>query len=57
METWKSPRKIAEEERDYKRTRFEWYMQQADEGKMSRELAIRALREEILNIIDLSEAV
>lgn len=51
MEQWKSPRKIAEEERDYKRQRFEWYMVEADEGRLPREIAIRALREEIEGIV------
>lgn len=49
-----SPRKIAEQERDYKRSRFEWYMDQADAGKIPRALAITALQEEIANIADLS---
>lgn len=50
---WKSPRKIEEEVRDYKRSRFEWYMTQADEGRMERALALTALREEIDNIVEL----
>ena len=50
---WKSPRKIEEEVNDYKRTRFEWYMSEVDNGRLPRELAITALREEISNIEDL----
>lgn len=46
-EEWKSPRKIEEEVRNYRLKRFEDYMVMADEGKLSRELAIKAFREEL----------
>lgn len=46
-QTFKSPRKIEEEIRDYQCERFEAYMRMADEGKLSRELALTALREEM----------
>lgn len=46
-EQWKSPRKIEEEIKEYRLKRFEDYMQMVDRGKLSRELAIQALREEI----------
>lgn len=49
-EVWKSDRKIQEEIRDYKRSRFEWYMHEEDEGRLSREMAISALREELENL-------
>jgi len=45
---------VDEEVRQYKRTRFEYYMTEADEGRLTRELAITALQEELSNIIDLS---
>lgn len=45
--TWKSPRKIEEEIRDYQRHRFEGYMELADVGLISREMAIRAMQDEI----------
>lgn len=51
---WKSPRKIEEEVTAYKRTRFEYYMLEADEGRLPRALAITALREELDNIAELS---
>ena len=54
MEAWKSPRKVEEEVKQYKRSRFEWYMTQEDDGKMTRELAITALREELDNIEELA---
>lgn len=44
---WKSPRRIAEEEKAYRHKRFESYMSMVDRGELSRELAIQALREEI----------
>ena len=53
-QTWKSPRKIAEEERAYLHKRFETYMQDADAGKLPRALAIAALREEVDYRADLS---
>lgn len=46
-EQWKSPRKIEEEVREYRAKRFEDYMVMVDEGKLTRALAITALREEI----------
>lgn len=46
-EQWKSPRKVEEEIRDYQRKRFEDYMEMADVGLISRELAVRALRDEV----------
>jgi hypothetical protein len=47
MEQWKSPRKVEEEVKQYRSKRFEDYMVMVDEGKITRELAITALREEI----------
>lgn len=44
---WKSPRKVEEEARAYLRQRFEAYMEQADNGELTRELAIMALRDEV----------
>lgn len=52
-EEWKSPRKVEEEVRNYKRERFEYHMTQADEGKITRELAIKALEQELSNIMEL----
>ena len=46
-EQWKSPRKIEEEVKQYRSKRFEDYMVMVDEGKLTRALAITALREEI----------
>lgn len=54
-ETWKSPRRVEEEVRDYKRSRFEWYMTEADEGRMERALALTALKEEMENIVELED--
>jgi hypothetical protein len=51
---WKSPRKVAEEIRDYQRKRFEDYMQMEDRGEISRALAITALQEE-LNYVELDQ--
>lgn len=45
--TWKSPRRIDEENRLYIRKRFESYMTMEERGELTRELALRALREEI----------
>lgn len=45
-ETWKSPRKIDEEIKEYKRKRFETYMEMADRGEITRSLAIQAFKEE-----------
>lgn len=47
METFISPRKLEEEVKKYKHKRFEDYMVLADEGKMTRALAITAFREEL----------
>jgi len=49
---WKSPRRIEEEARQYRLERFESYMQMVDEGKLTRALAIAALREEINYVAD-----
>lgn len=49
-ETYKSPRKIAEEIRDYKRKRFEDYMGMVERGELSMELALIALKEEMEQI-------
>ncbi len=46
MEAWKSPRKIEEEIKQYRRDRFEVYMQAVDRGELTRELAIAAFHEE-----------
>ena len=46
MEVWKSPRKVEEEIKEYRRKRFEKYMEMADRGEIPRKLAIQALREE-----------
>ena len=55
-EEWKSPRKIEEEIKLYKRSRFEFYMEEVDNGKLERELALAALREEIEHIVELNNA-
>lgn len=52
-EVWKSPRKIEEEVRNYKRERFEHHMTEADEGRVTREMAIKALEQELENIMEL----
>lgn len=44
---WKSPRRIEEELKQYRHQRFERYMQMVDDGKLTRALAIAALREEL----------
>ncbi len=46
---WKSPRKVEEEIRDYKRDRFEKYMLREQSGELTRALAIAALRTELDN--------
>jgi len=46
-ETWKSPRKVEEEIKQYQRDRFESYMKLEDDGHLTRALAIVALREEL----------
>lgn len=53
MEEWKSPRKIEEEIKEYKRARFEYYMSEVDSGRLTRELAITALSEELSHIVEL----
>ena len=53
-QNWKSPRKVQEDIRDYQRKRFEDYMRMADEGTLSRELAIAALRDEVEMEFDLT---
>ena len=53
-EVWKSPRKINEEINKYKRDRFEWYMTEADEGRIPRAIALTALSEELENIAELT---
>ena len=45
-ETFKSPRKVEEEIKQYRRDRFETYMEAADRGEITRELAIAAFRDE-----------
>lgn len=52
-ETWKSPRKVEEEIKQYQIDRFERQMQMVDEGKLPRELALIALREEFENTAEL----
>lgn len=57
-EIWKSQRKLDEELKEYKHRRFEYYMEMEDRGEISRELAIRALREELLHLEEIdSEGV
>lgn len=46
-ELWKSPRKVEEEIRQYQHKRFEDYMEMADIGLISRQLAIQAMRDEV----------
>jgi len=45
-EAWKSPRKVEEEIKQYRRQRFETWMTMADNGKITRELALAAFRDE-----------
>lgn len=45
MSEFVSPRKVDEQEREYRHQRFESFMVRVDRGEMSRELAIQALRE------------
>lgn len=47
MEVWKSPRVIEQDIKQYKYKKFEDYMTMADNGELSRQLAITAFREEI----------
>jgi hypothetical protein len=47
METWKSPRQVDEDLRDYTRRRFELYMMMVERGELTQTLALTALREEI----------
>lgn len=46
-ETWKSPRRIEEEVKEYYHTRFEWYMQRVDNSEILLEDAITELKREI----------
>lgn len=48
---WKSPRKVEEEVKEYRRQRFETYMEMADRGEISLELAIQAFQEEDSTLI------
>lgn len=56
-EEWKSPRKIEEEVRDYRLKRFEDYMVMADEGKLPRELALAAFRDELQHCEEASDVL
>lgn len=53
---WKSPRKVNEEIRDYKRARFEHWMTKEDNGELVREMAIAALRSEMENIEEVNDS-
>lgn len=44
---YKSPRKVAEEIKDYQHARFEAYMRMVDDGTLTRELGIAALHDEM----------
>ena len=44
---WQSPRKIEEDRRQYLYKRFEYFMSMVDDGIMSEEDAMDALRQEI----------
>lgn len=44
---FKSPRKVEEEIKEYGRARFEAYMSMVDDGTLTRELGIAALRDEM----------
>lgn len=58
MESWKSPRSVEEDIQLYLRKRFEDYLQLEDDGTLTRELAIAALREEMeYNLFSTGEAV
>lgn len=46
-EEWKSPRKVEEEVAEYRRKRFEDYMQMVDRGDLDLAIACTALREEV----------
>lgn len=46
-EQWKSPRKIEEEVSGYRQKRFEDYMVMADNGELTRALALTAFKEEL----------
>lgn len=56
METWKSPRKIEEELAAHQRSRFDWYMEEVDAGRLDEETAIAALREEMDHVAELDNA-
>lgn len=45
MSEWKSPRKVEEEIRDYRRNLFEILMAKVDRGEISRKMALKALRD------------
>lgn len=47
MEQWKSPRLIAEEERQYLYHRFEYFMGLVDDGILTEEEAVETLKQEI----------
>lgn len=47
MEAWKSPRKVEEDIRNYRRKRFEHYWVSADMGVDSLAVALDALRKEL----------
>lgn len=55
-ETWKSPRKVEEELKEYRRQRFETYMEAADRGEIERELAIQAFKEEDSYLLWIAES-
>lgn len=55
-ETWKSPRKVEEELRQYREERFESLMRQVEEGGMSIEVALNGLRTEIAGEVDLDDS-
>lgn len=45
-EIYKSPRKVEEEIKNYRYGRFEMWLSMADNGEITRELAIAAFRDE-----------
>lgn len=46
MSEFRSPRKVEEDIKKYRRDRFETYMEAVDRGELTRELALAAFREE-----------
>lgn len=54
-EVWKSPRRIEAEEKAYVAQRFERYMTLEDRQELSRELAIAALRDELMSANEIKE--